>query len=42
VILLNSNRTIRVYEEDAPSTLEDLGLSECSDSWVLDLAEDIS
>jgi hypothetical protein len=41
VIALINNRRIAVSEEDAPQTLEDLGLGQFSDSWVLDLVEDL-
>ena len=36
------NRLIKVYEEDVVAVLKDLGLSEYTDSWVLDLAEDLA
>ena len=42
VLHLNSNRLIKVYEEDVVAVLKDLGLSEYTDSWVLDLAEDLA
>jgi hypothetical protein len=32
------NRLIKVYEEDVVTVLKDLGLSEYTDGWVLDLA----
>jgi hypothetical protein len=41
VILLNSNRIIWVYEQDAPGALEDLGLGQYADNWVLNLETDI-
>jgi hypothetical protein len=40
-ILLNSSQVIKVYEQDAPSALEDLGLGQFADSWVLDLETDL-
>jgi hypothetical protein len=42
VLHLNGNRLIKVYEEDVVAVLKDLGLSEYTDSWVLDLAEDLA
>ncbi|MBD0328267.1 MAG: hypothetical protein ICV68_17750 [Pyrinomonadaceae bacterium] len=40
-ILLNSRQVIRVLEEDAPGALEDLGLGELANNWVLNLETDI-
>jgi hypothetical protein len=40
-ILLNSRQVIRVFEADAPSALEDLGLGQYADNWVLNLETDI-
>ena len=42
VLHLKSNRLIKVYEEDVVAVLKDLGLSEYTDSWVLDLPEDLA
>lgn len=41
VLLFNNNRQIRVRAEDAPAALEELGLSQFTDSWILNLAEDL-
>ena len=41
VLLLNNDRQIRIREEDAPAALEELGLSQFADSWILNLAEDL-
>jgi len=42
VLLLNNNRQIRIREDDAPAALEELGLGEYSDSWILNLEADLS
>ena len=41
ILLLVSNRQIRIRESDAESALEDLGLGQFSGDWVLDLAKDL-
>jgi hypothetical protein len=40
-IHLNNNRIVTVYEEDAESVLEALGLGEYIEGWTLDLEKDI-
>jgi hypothetical protein len=41
VLLLNNDRQIRIREDDVPTALEELGLGEYADSWILNLAEDL-
>jgi hypothetical protein len=41
ILALNNNKQIKIRESDASAALEELGLGEYADSWVLNLAEEM-
>jgi hypothetical protein len=41
ILILNNNKQIKIRQDDAPAALEELGLDEFADSWILNLAEDL-
>jgi hypothetical protein len=42
VLALNDGKLIKIREHDAAAALEELGLGQFTDSWILNLAEDLS
>jgi hypothetical protein len=41
ILSLNNTRLIKIRESDAAAALEELGLPELAENWILNLAEDL-
>lgn len=41
IVYLNNGKPIKIREDDAAAALDDLGLGEFADNWVLNLAKDL-